>query len=87
MLFGVRRTCRRLYGRNIGNKRPEGTRVERQLADFKHFVQHLRPGYFVPGVISNFPAIFTKSASDSASIFRMALPRWIFTVISLVPSS
>jgi len=34
-----------------------------------------------------FAAILTKSASDSACIFRITCPRWIFTVISLVPSS
>ena len=36
---------------------------------------------------SSFAAILTKSASDSACIFRITCPRWIFTVISLVPSS
>src|SRR5437764_8238367 len=32
-------------------------------------------------------AIFTRSARDRACIFLMRLPRWIFTVISLRPSS
>ncbi len=32
-------------------------------------------------------AILTKSARDSAFIFAITCPRWIFTVISLVPSS
>lgn len=29
----------------------------------------------------------TSSARDRACIFRMTLPRWIFTVISLSPTS
>ncbi len=32
-------------------------------------------------------AIFTRSASERAPIFRMTWPRWILTVISLIPSS
>src|SRR5882724_1514947 len=32
-------------------------------------------------------AIFTRSASESAPILRITLPRWAFTVISLIPSS
>src|SRR5258706_893362 len=32
-------------------------------------------------------AIRTKSAIDLASIFRMTLPRWTFTVTGLSPSS
>src|SRR5712671_1553855 len=43
--------------------------------------------YFLPGGGSSFAAILTNSASDSACIFRITCPRWIFTVISLVPSS
>src|SRR5437588_12553291 len=43
--------------------------------------------YFLPGGSSSFAAILTNSASDSACIFRITCPRWIFTVISLVPSS
>ena len=31
-------------------------------------------------------AILTKSAKECASIFRITLPRWAFTVISLMPS-
>src|SRR2546429_8580272 len=32
-------------------------------------------------------AIFTSSGSESAIIFCITLPRWAFTVISLMPSS
>src|SRR5690606_38409314 len=32
-------------------------------------------------------AIFTRSGSEPARIFRITLPRWAFTVISLMPSS
>jgi hypothetical protein len=35
----------------------------------------------------SFAPIFTRSASESACIFRMRLPRCIFTVISLILSS
>jgi len=31
-------------------------------------------------------AIVTSSAREPASIFRITLPRWAFTVISLIPS-
>ena len=44
-------------------------------------------GYVLRGGSSSFAAILTNSASDSACIFRITCPRWIFTVISLVPSS
>ena len=37
--------------------------------------------------ISSVPAILTSSASDPASIFFMMLPRWIWSVTSLMPSS
>src|ERR1700724_3631576 len=43
--------------------------------------------FFLAGGSSSFAAILTKSASDSACILRITCPRWIFTVISLVPSS
>src|SRR5260370_18046940 len=43
--------------------------------------------YFLAGGSSSFPAILTSSANDSASIFPIALPRWIFTVIFRVPGS
>ena len=43
--------------------------------------------HFLPGGSSSFAAILTNSARDSACIFRITCPRWIFTVISLVPSS
>jgi len=43
--------------------------------------------YFLPGGSSSFDAILTNSASDSACIFRITWPRWIFTVISLIPSA
>src|SRR5436309_4631720 len=39
------------------------------------------------GAEDNFPAIFTRSATDPAFILRITLPRWAFTVISLMPSS
>ena len=32
-------------------------------------------------------AMFTRPANDSASIFRITLPRWNLTVISVMPSS
>jgi hypothetical protein len=35
----------------------------------------------------NLSVIRTRSASEFACILRMTLPRWIFTVTSLVPSS
>ena len=35
----------------------------------------------------SFAAIFTRSARESAFIFRITWPRWAFTVISLMPSS
>jgi hypothetical protein len=37
--------------------------------------------------IANISAILTRSARDLASIFRVTLPRWTFTVISLTASS
>src|SRR5260370_1539048 len=43
--------------------------------------------YFLAGGSSSFAAILTSSANDSAFIFRIAWPRWIFPVISLGPSS
>src|SRR5229473_4032096 len=39
------------------------------------------------GGSSSLAAILTNSASDSACIFCITCPRWIFTVISLVPRS
>src|ERR1700674_285654 len=41
----------------------------------------------LPGGSSSLAAILTNSASDSACILRITCPRWIFTVISLVPRS
>src|SRR3979409_2010241 len=38
------------------------------------------------GGIRRLAAIVTRSARESASIFRMTLPRCAFTVISLMPS-
>jgi hypothetical protein len=37
--------------------------------------------------MSNFSAILTSAATDSARILRITCPRCILTVISLVPSS
>ena len=42
--------------------------------------------YLLVGSLS-LSAILTKVAKESACILRMTLPRWTFTVISLVPSS
>jgi len=42
---------------------------------------------FVVDARCSFAAIFTRSARESAFIFRITLPRCAFTVISLMPSS
>jgi len=47
----------------------------------------LHSSYLWPDGCLSFAAIPTNSAKDSAFILRMTCPRWIFTVISLVPSS
>jgi len=38
-------------------------------------------------LIQSRASMLTSSANESAFIFRMTLPRWNFTVISLIPSS
>ena len=45
------------------------------------------PGLGVMRVSPRLAAMVTKLASELALIFRMAWPRWAFTVISLMPSS
>jgi hypothetical protein len=44
-------------------------------------------GYLYFGAGLSLSAILTRSASDSAPIFSMTCPRWVFMVNSLVPSS
>src|SRR5712692_534610 len=42
---------------------------------------------FAAGAMRSLAAIVTRSARESALIFRITLPRCAFTVISLIPSS
>ena len=62
--------------------REKGTREEQAENDRSVECQLLGAG-----ARRSLAAIFTRSARESAFIFRITLPRCAFTVISLMPSS
>ena len=66
-----------ILGPAYGQSREEKTENERSV----------KCQSFGPGARRSFAAIFTRSARESAFIFRITLPRCVFTVISLMPSS
>src|SRR5438477_5448137 len=98
-----RRRARQAYGTNLSPELcgvPAYCR--REDCSFSLFLAHddcdlanqlvrnnraLTVGYVLPDESSSFAAIFTNCANESACIFRITWPRWIFTVISLVPRS
>ena len=54
---------------------------------FQNCSCHVSESAFAAGATPSLAAIFTRSARESALIFRITWPRCAFTVISLIPSS
>ena len=68
---------------------PELTRVQTAwggLSDSVNVIVSAGGLVYLAGSASR-SAILTNSARELASILRIAFPRWIFTVISLIPTS
>src|SRR5262245_31255660 len=60
--------------------------LEKLLAHLDYVYRSVMCHGFLAGASPSLTAIFTRSASESAFIFCMTLPRWAFTVISVMPS-